>query len=152
MATFPTPTGGNTTAPVLALPANYTLQQYAANFDAKFPGKGAGAAFLGYAQAHPSLTARQAAEAFALEIALLGVDKAVAESVAAVGQFTGATPGAVAAGADVLGRFNLSGWFLRIGEILVGLVLIGIGLNSMLGGRPLKIVTSTAGLAGKVAA
>jgi hypothetical protein len=29
---------------------------------------------------------------------------------------------------NVLGGFNLSGWFLRVGEILLGLVLVGVGL------------------------
>lgn len=68
------------------------------------------------------------------------------------------SPGSVTAGAgagtDVVqtanNAFNLSGWFVRIGEILAGLVLLGIGLNAMLKGRPLQVVTSTAGLAAKV--
>ncbi len=55
------------------------------------------------------------------------------------------------AGKDVLGGANLSSWFVRVGEILAGLVLVGIGLNSMLKGKPLQIVTSAAGVAGKAA-
>src|SRR5215472_12707456 len=60
---------------------------------------------------------------------------------------------AVQSGTDVVqtvnNAFNLQGWFLRIGEILVGLVLIGIGLNAMLKGKPLQVVTGTAGMVGK---
>jgi hypothetical protein len=40
--------------------------------------------------------------------------------------------------------------WLRVAEVVVGLILIGIGLNSMLKGRPMTIVTSAAGLASKV--
>ena len=52
---------------------------------------------------------------------------------------------------DPFKGLNLSSWMLRIGEILVGLVLVGIGLNSMLKGKPLAVVTGAAGLAGKAA-
>src|ERR1017187_3832770 len=148
-AQLPTPSGTQV-QPLGTVSATYTLDQYASQFDTSFPGKNAGQAFLDYAAQHPSLSAKQASSAFALEISLLGVDKAIAESVAAVGQFTGATVPAVTQGTDILGGFNLSGWFLRGGEILVGLVRIGIGLNSMLRGRPMSIVTSAAGLASKV--
>ena len=72
----------------------------------------------------------------------------------ALGAAEAAGPGLLnAASQDIVqtanNQFNLSGWFVRIGEILAGLVLIGIGLNAMLRGRPLQVVTSTAGLAAK---
>lgn len=38
---------------------------------------------------------------------------------------------------DVLGGFNLGSWFLRIGEILLGLVLIGVGLAKITNAVPL---------------
>lgn len=40
-----------------------------------------------------------------------------------------------AAGADILGGFNLSGWFLRIGEVLLGVVLIGVGIARITGAQ-----------------
>jgi hypothetical protein len=45
--------------------------------------------------------------------------------------------------------FNKAIW-LRVGEVVVGLILLGIGLNAMLKGKPLSIVTSAAGAASKV--
>jgi hypothetical protein len=48
-----------------------------------------------------------------------------------------ATGGGIAAGigavADTLGGFNLGSWFLRIGEILLGLVLVGVGVARITG-------------------
>jgi hypothetical protein len=38
-------------------------------------------------------------------------------------------------GNDLLGKFNLSSWFLRIGEILLGLVLIGVGIARLTGAQ-----------------
>jgi hypothetical protein len=40
------------------------------------------------------------------------------------------TGGAVS---DPLGRLNLGGWFIRIGEILLGIVLIGVGIARLTG-------------------
>lgn len=34
---------------------------------------------------------------------------------------------------DPLGHLNLGGWFIRIGEILLGIVLIGVGLARLTG-------------------
>lgn len=34
---------------------------------------------------------------------------------------------------DQLGQLNLGGWFLRIGEILLGIVLIGVGIAKLTG-------------------
>lgn len=36
---------------------------------------------------------------------------------------------------DILGRFNLASWFLRIGEVLLGLVLIGVGIARITGAQ-----------------
>lgn len=60
-----------------------------------------------------------------------------------LGTATGALatiPSAAAAGAnsaykDILGGFNLGNWFLRIGEILLGLVLVGVGLARITGAQ-----------------
>lgn len=37
------------------------------------------------------------------------------------------------AGDRILGKYNLDGWFIRIGEILLGLILIGVGLAKLTG-------------------
>jgi len=43
------------------------------------------------------------------------------------------TGGAVSGISDPLGKLNLGGWFIRIGEILLGIVLIGVGLARLTG-------------------
>lgn len=34
---------------------------------------------------------------------------------------------------DPIGKFNVGGWFVRIGEILLGIVLIGVGVAKLTG-------------------
>lgn len=34
---------------------------------------------------------------------------------------------------DPLGKFNLAAWFLRVGEILLGLILVGVGVAKLTG-------------------
>jgi hypothetical protein len=41
--------------------------------------------------------------------------------------------GAVASITDPLGNLNLGGWFIRVGEILLGLVLVGVGVAKLTG-------------------
>lgn len=60
------------------------------------------------------------------------------------------TGGGVSAVTDPLGKFNLGGWFLRIGEILIGLVLVGVGLAKLTGTT--NFIVNTAKSAAKVAA
>lgn len=129
------------------------LQIYASDFDMQF-GAGTGQGYLAIAQTHPHLTPKQDAELFTIQIMTGGLAKALSDATQGVAKLTGiAGSGTVNAAnqleKDTIGKFSLSGWFLRVGEILAGLVLIGIGLNSMLKGRPLNIVTSAAGLAAK---
>lgn len=40
--------------------------------------------------------------------------------------------------------------WLRVVEVIAGLVLLGIGVNAMFKGKPLQVVTGAAGIAGKV--
>jgi hypothetical protein len=58
---------------------------------------------------------------------------------------------AVTAAANPLAALFQSSIWLRVAEAVAGLILLGIGLNAMLKGRPLSAVTSAAGAAGKVA-
>jgi hypothetical protein len=42
---------------------------------------------------------------------------------------------AVGTAADALGSFNIGSWFMRIGEILLGLVLVGVGVARITGAQ-----------------
>ena len=53
--------------------------------------------------------------------------------------------------ANPLGALFQAAIWIRVAEVAAGLILLGIGLNAMLKGRPLSAVTSAAGAAGKVA-
>jgi len=67
-----------------------------------------------------------------------GISNAIGSAVGATGTATGQIATGTVNGLnqfskDVLGGFNLGGWFLRIGEILLGLVLIGVGVARITG-------------------
>lgn len=84
---------------------------------------------------HPELTVQQLLNAFvASELA-----GALSTGIGQTGAVLGQVPGAAAAGAEKavesLGGFNLASWFLRIGEILLGLVLIGVGVARITGAQ-----------------
>lgn len=51
------------------------------------------------------------------------------------GPTTSIAKGLVNQSGSILGGFNLSSWFLRIGEILLGLVLIGVGIARVTGAQ-----------------
>jgi hypothetical protein len=57
----------------------------------------------------------------------------------------------VTAAANPLGALFQSAIWIRVAEVVAGLILLGIGLNAMLKGRPLSAVTGAAGAAGKLA-
>lgn len=61
-----------------------------------------------------------------------------------------AAKAAVSSASPIGGLFQGAIW-LRVAEVAIGVILIGIGLNAMLKGKPLAIVTSAAGKAGKAA-
>jgi hypothetical protein len=82
---------------------------------------------------HPELTMQQLLNAF-IAVELAG---ALSTGIGQTGTVLGQVPGAAAKGAEnafnALGGFNLSSWFLRIGEILLGLVLVGVGIARITG-------------------
>jgi hypothetical protein len=57
----------------------------------------------------------------------------------------------LAAIGDFFQRLGQANTWVRAGEVVAGLILVAIGLNSMLKGKPLQFVTKTAGIAGKAA-
>ena len=84
---------------------------------------------------HPELSVQQLLNAFvALELA-----GALSTGIGQTGTVLGQVPGAAAKGAEKavesLGGFNLASWFLRIGEILLGLVLVGVGVARITGAQ-----------------
>jgi hypothetical protein len=82
---------------------------------------------------HPELSVQQILSAFVAS----GLAGALSTGIGQTGTVLGQLPGAAAKGAanaiDTLGGFNLSSWFLRIGEILLGLVLVGVGVARITG-------------------
>lgn len=84
---------------------------------------------------HPELSVQQLLQAF-VAADLAG---ALSTGIGQTGTALGAIPGAAAKGAEnainTLGGFNLTSWFLRVGEILLGLVLIGVGVARITGAQ-----------------
>ncbi len=84
---------------------------------------------------HPELSVQQILSMF-LATELGG---ALSTGIGQTGTILGQVPGAAAKGAekaiDTLGGFNLTSWFLRIGEILLGLVLVGVGVARITGAQ-----------------
>lgn len=132
-------------------PVGMTAAQYAQELDAKYPGQGIGAQYLAFAEAHPRLTPLQAGNAWALSLGLKGFGAGLGGAVGGTGKALGQI--AQGSGQGMINLYkglNLSSLLLRIGEVIVGVVLIGIGINSMAKGKPFQIVTGAAGMASKV--
>lgn len=137
-------------------PGGPTLQYYASELNAKYPGRGAGNAFLAFASKHPNLTPQQTGSAFALEIGLKGLTAAIGDAVSgtgtALGQITtGSEQGAQQVSKQLswtngLGNFlnfitGRTGW-VRVAETLIGVALIIVGVDHL---------TSTTSAVGKAA-
>jgi hypothetical protein len=130
---FPTPTGG-APIPSQLTGGNLTLAEVV-NLITSTYGASKGAAFLTWYNAaikqDPSLTPSEGATVW-----LTG--STLAQNLGTVASAEANIPGAAAQGAskayqDILGGFNLGSWFLRIGEILLGLVLVGVGVAKLTG-------------------
>lgn len=66
---------------------------------------------------------------------------------------SGATSAAASSiSSSILGPLFQKNIWLRVGEVVVGVILLAIGLNAMLKGKPLTVVTNTVGGAAKTAA
>lgn len=59
------------------------------------------------------------------------------------------TPGVAQTGVDWYKGLNLAGWLLRVGEIILGVVLIGVGIAKLSGAD--NVINKAAKVAGKVA-
>lgn len=56
----------------------------------------------------------------------------------------------LAAIGDFFQRLTQANTWMRVGEVVVGLILLGIGVNALFKGAPMKAITGTAGTVGKV--
>jgi hypothetical protein len=81
---------------------------------------------------HPELTVQQLLSAFvATELG-----GALSTGIGQTGTLLGQVPGAAAKGAEnAFHGLNLGSWFLRIGEILLGIVLVGVGVARITGAQ-----------------
>lgn len=138
--TFPTPTGASIGIP-LANP-QINPNSSIADVEAYINSIGEnGAAYAAYARAaiakDPKLTPVQAWEIWVVGG---GIASGLGTATTATGNFvqqsaSGVTKGAQQIYNDIIGRFNIGSWFLRIGEILLGLVLIGVGVARITGAQ-----------------
>lgn len=81
---------------------------------------------------HPTLTVQQLLSAFvATELG-----GALSTGIGQTGTTLGQLPGAAAKGAEnAFHGLDLGSWFIRIGEILLGIVLVGVGVARITGAQ-----------------
>ena len=70
----------------------------------------------------------------------------------AVKHDAGSVPGltGLAAIGDCFTKLGSANLWMRVGEVLAGLILLGIGVNALFHGQPLRAVTNTAGAVGRI--
>lgn len=157
-ATYPVQPGGG--AP---LPTDRTAAFYQSLFNAdKKWGPRYGTAYANFNKAHPERTPYENVAAFTSEIIAKGLGKVTVETTQLLGQIPGAAAkgGAKAitnidkvlkapwSAATAIPRFlsmltNANLW-IRVAEIAAGLILMGIGVNALFKGKPMKAVTNVA--------
>lgn len=168
LPTLPTPTGASP-LPNLTSPAQTSRAQavagYVAFLEATY-GAQLADSYQAYAGEHPSESANAALNAWANVVAdsygpnfASALKEAVEEDANATSQAaTGTVAGLDATEQSLFGGIlgflsdlTSGAFWIRAGEVVAGLILLGIGLNAMLKGKPLQVVTSAAGVAGKAA-
>lgn len=123
-----------------------------------------------YAAAHPTLDAATAVQAYADSIAAEGIGTAVAAAgngtgaavqqigtgtAAGLQQISHSPLGTLLSSADAVPKFlsmlTSGNLWMRVGEVLAGLILLGIGVNALFKGKPLSAVTGAAAKAAPLA-
>lgn len=110
----------------------YSGQEYLANYTGTNEKTLVGLGFHGYATEAQAKANPNSANAAQMLIASPILAGNVPVGVTNIPNPTTTIQGGVAA-ADALGGFNIGSWFIRIGEILLGLVLIGVGVARITG-------------------
>lgn len=133
---LPTPTGQPTGAAAFVAPPGASLQYIMQLVTQKY-GAARAAQFLTWYQAaiqqDPALSPLDGWTAFE-------TGSTIASGLGTATATLGGIPQAAVTGAnnaykDLLGGFNIGNWFLRIGEILLGLVLVGVGIARITGAQ-----------------
>lgn len=121
-----------------SLVGNGTVTYYESLFTQQY-GSAAGNAYVAYNSAHPGSSAYANAKAFLEIILVSGLDTAIQTAVSGTTTAEGQIPGAAAQGAqnafntlDVFKGLNLGSLILRIGEVVLGVVLVAVALNAVL--------------------
>jgi len=83
----------------------------------------------------PSLPVSTILSIFIGQAAAGGIATGIGQTGTTLGQLPGAAAKGAANAIESLGGFNLGSWFLRIGEILLGLVLVGVGVARITGAQ-----------------
>lgn len=126
--------------------------------------------WLAFANSHPSLDAATAVQAYADSLAARGIVTAVSSAAGGTGTAvnqigSGAAKGlenasrnpltAAWSAATAVPRFlsmlTSSNLWIRVGEVLAGLILLGIGVNALFHGKPMAAVTGVAAKAAPLA-
>jgi hypothetical protein len=122
-----------------------------------------------FAAAHPGLDVDTAAQEYANEVLAEGLGRAVGAAASGTGSAFGQVTTGTAAGAEnvekragsllsavdavpkFLSMLTSGNLWMRVGEVLAGLILLGIGVNALFKGKPLSTVTTVAGKAAPLA-
>jgi hypothetical protein len=125
-----------------------------------------------YAAAHPAMDAGTAAQAYANQVLAEGLGTAVGAAVTGTGDAAGQIGAGTAAGAagvaksgsglgallssvDAVPKFlsmlTSGNLWMRVGEVIAGLILFGIGVNALFKGKPMSTVTGVAAKAAPLA-
>jgi hypothetical protein len=129
---------GNTFVPGVTINPNSSEAQIAAWVNSI--GQSGAAFTTWYAGAHAKDAALTPYQGVQVWLVGTGTANAVGAAVGGTATATnqigqGATNGLENISKDILGGFNLGSWFMRIGEILLGLVLIGVGVARITGAQ-----------------
>lgn len=139
---MPTPQPGQPYAAAVA--------SYAAELDARYPGQGYGAAYEAFAEAHPSLSATAAGDAWALSLGLAGLGQGLSAGVGAVGTAQGQIAQGAGQGAiqvyksvplaSFLGELTNRAFIIRALKVIIGAALVITGIAQISGVSKLKVI------------
>jgi hypothetical protein len=118
------------------------VDQLAADLDQKYPGRGFGAAFEAFAQAHPGLSAQVAFETWALQGLPAAIRKALTAGIGGVGTDTGELAAGTVKGLelpDFLGIITSRAFIVRALKVIIGAGLILVGLVEI--GHPGQVLS-----------